>query len=249
MDTKDAYIEQLENTIKNLQDQVSNLTEMIMLLRKEKFAPSSEKTVKQIDGQLSLFNEAELEVDASVPEPITKEVKGYVRKSSKTKREEVIKDLPVREILCETAPEEQFCDRCGRELRPLGKEVVREELEYIPAKLQIVRYVRMSYECPACKHTDHPFIKKAFTPTSLMNHSLASPSSVANVMYQKYGTACLFTARKRTGNRWESLFPERPWRTGSSGVLRIIFFLLWNICGRFFFPVISSIVMKHLSRC
>ena len=186
MDTKDAYIEQLENTIKNLQEQVSNFTEMILLLRKEKFAPSSEKTVKQIDGQLSLFNEAELEVDASVPEPITKEVKGYVRKSSKTKREEVIKDLPVREILCETAPEEQFCDRCGRELRPLGKEVVREELEYIPAKLQIVRYVRMSYECPACKHTDHPFIKKAFTPTSLMNHSLASPSSVANVMYQKY---------------------------------------------------------------
>ena len=48
MDTRDAYIEQLENTIKNLQDQVSNLTEMVMLLRKEKFAPSSEKTAKQI---------------------------------------------------------------------------------------------------------------------------------------------------------------------------------------------------------
>lgn len=91
MDTKDAYIEQLENTIKNLQEQVSNLTEMIMLLRKEKFAPSSEKTVKQMDGQLSLFNETELGADDSVPEPITKEVKGYVRKSSKTKREEVIK--------------------------------------------------------------------------------------------------------------------------------------------------------------
>ena len=44
----------------------------------------------------------------------------------------------------------------------------------------------MSYECPACKHSDHPFIKKALTPTSLMNHSLASPGSVANVMYQKY---------------------------------------------------------------
>lgn len=186
MNTKDAYIEQLENTIKDLQNQVNNLTEMVMLLRKEKFAPSSEKTVKQIDGQLSLFNEAELEADASIPEPITKEVKGYVRKSPKTKREEVIKDLPVHEILCETAPEEQFCDRCGHGLRPLGKEVVREELEYIPAKLQIVRYVRMSYECPACKHTEHPFIKKALAPTSLMNHSLASPSSVANVMYQKY---------------------------------------------------------------
>ncbi len=46
MDARDAYIEQLEKTIKNLQDQVSNLTEMVMLLRKEKFGPSSEKTAK-----------------------------------------------------------------------------------------------------------------------------------------------------------------------------------------------------------
>ena len=47
----------------------------------------------------------------------------------------------------------------------------------------------MAYECPKCKHTDHPYIEKALTPTSLMNHSLASPSSVANVMYQKYVNA------------------------------------------------------------
>ena len=37
MDTKDAYIKQLENTILSLQKQVDNLTEMILLLRKEKF--------------------------------------------------------------------------------------------------------------------------------------------------------------------------------------------------------------------
>ena len=72
MNTKDAYIEHLENTIKDLQNQVSNLTEMILILRKEKFGPSSEKTPKQVDGQLSLFNEAELEADATVPEPIKK---------------------------------------------------------------------------------------------------------------------------------------------------------------------------------
>ena len=60
MTTKDAYIERLENTIKDLRNQVSNLTEMVMLLRKEKFGSSSEKTPKQIEGQLSLFNEAEL---------------------------------------------------------------------------------------------------------------------------------------------------------------------------------------------
>ena len=47
MNEKDTYIEYLENTIKDLQNQVSNLTEMIMLLRKEKFGPSSEKTPKE----------------------------------------------------------------------------------------------------------------------------------------------------------------------------------------------------------
>lgn len=57
MNQKDAYIEHLENTIKNLQTQVSNLTEMVLLLRKEKFGSSSEKTPKdEIVGQISLFN-------------------------------------------------------------------------------------------------------------------------------------------------------------------------------------------------
>ncbi len=187
MDTKDAYITQLENTIKSLEQQVSNLTEMLILLRKGKFRSSSEKTPKsEIEGQLSLFNEAEIEVNPTIDEPIKKRVDGYYRKNPRTKREELIKDLPVREVLCDILEEDRYCVQCDTPLKPIGKETVREELEYIPAKLQIVRYVRMAYECPQCKHTDTPYIEKALTPTSLMNHSLASPSSVANVMYQKY---------------------------------------------------------------
>ena len=187
MDARDAYIEQLEKTIKNLQDQVSNLTEMVMLLRKEKFGPSSEKTVKPNEEQLSLFNEAEVEADGlTISEPIKKSVKGYLRIDARTKREELLKDLPVVEIECDVPAEEQFCIRCGKALKRIGKETVREELEYIPAKIQIVRYVRWSYGCPSCKCTGQSYIVKAQTPTSLMNHSLASPSSVANVMYEKY---------------------------------------------------------------
>ena len=186
-DNKDAYIMHLENTIKDLQNQVSNLTEIVMLLRKEKFGSSSERTPKdEIDGQLSLFNEAELEADTSIPEPIVKDVKGYKRQNVKTKREELIKDLPVREVPCTLPDDEQYCNQCGTPLKILGTQVVREELEYIPAKLRIVRYTQTVYECPKCKHTEHPFIMKSPTPTSLMNHSLASPSSVANVMCQKY---------------------------------------------------------------
>lgn len=187
MDTKDAYIEHLENTISSLQKQVDNLTEMIILLWKEKFGSSSERTPKfQIEGQLSLFNEAELEADSKCEEPVVQKVNGFYRKPARTKRAELIKDLPVREIPCDIPEEDMFCDQCGAGLKLIGYEKVRDELEYIPAKLQIVRYKRAACECPKCKHSEHPFIKKADNPSSLMNHSLASPSSVANVMYQKY---------------------------------------------------------------
>ena len=52
MNEKDAYIEHLENTIKDLQDQVSSLTEVILLLRKEKFGSKSEKTPQWMVGCL-----------------------------------------------------------------------------------------------------------------------------------------------------------------------------------------------------
>ena len=219
MNPKDAYIRQLENTIQNLQNQVNNLTEMVLLLRKEKFGSSSEKTPKgEIAGQLSLFNEAEVEADASIPEPIKKEeVKGYTRTNPKTKREELIKDLPVREILCESSREDMNCIQCGTMLKPIGKETVREELEYIPAKLQIVRYVRMAYECPKCKHTNHPYIQKANTPTSLMNHSLASPSSIANVMYQKYVNSIPLYRQEKD---WEQLGISLSRATMANWVIR-----------------------------
>lgn len=203
MVSNDTYIEQLENTIKSLEQQVSNLTEMVLLLRKGKFGSSSEKTPREeISDQLSLFNEAELEADPHVPEPVVKDVNGYKRRNSKTKREVLLKDLPVKEILCEIPEEDQYCGNCATTLKPIGKETVREELEYIPAKLQIIRYFRMSYECPRCKHTDTPYIEKALTPSSLMHHSLASPSTVANVMYQKYVNAMPLYRQEKD---WEQL--------------------------------------------
>lgn len=57
MDTKDAYIRQLENPISAMQKQIDNLTELILIMRQDKFGVSSEKTPKDaVDGQLSLFD-------------------------------------------------------------------------------------------------------------------------------------------------------------------------------------------------
>lgn len=235
MTTKDAYIEHLENTIKDLQAQISNLNEMLLLLRKEKFGSSSEKTPNhQIDGQLSLFNEAEAEADPAVPEPIEKDVHGYMRRAGKTKREEIIKNLPVREVPCTLPDDEQYCDQCGSKLKVLGKQVIREELEYIPAKLQIVRYIQMVYECPKCKHTDRPFIIKALTPKSLMNHSLASPSSIANVMYQKYVNSVPLYRQEKD---WEQLGISLSRATMANWVIR---------CSEDYLMPVVAHLQKHL---
>ena len=186
MNEKDAYIEHLENTIKDLQNQVSNLTEMVLLLRKEKFGSSSEKTPKQVDGQLSLFNEAEIEADSKSEEPVICHKGSMYHRKPKTSREELLKDLPVEEFPCVIHPDDMFCNQCGTTLKEIGFVKVRDEIEYIPAKVQIIRYMQQACECPACKHTTRPFIKKAAVPKSVLNHSLASPSSVSYVMYQKY---------------------------------------------------------------
>ena len=186
---RDEMIGTLQNSIDELNHLVTNLTEIIQQMRKDKYGPSSEKTVVTDASceQLSLFNEVELEADGVIDEPVEKISKGKVTpKSKRVRKVQIIKDLPVTEVLCEAPDEALICPKCHTDLKVLGKEVVREELEYIPAQLRIVKYVRFSYECPKCKHTDRPYIIKAGVPTSLMNHSLASPSSVANVIYQKY---------------------------------------------------------------
>lgn len=203
MDSKDAYILQLENTIKGLEQQVNNLTEMILLMRKQKFGSSSEKTPKAESGvQLNLFNEAELEASPDAQEPSVKHVDGFYRRNPKTKREELLKDLPVQEIECTIHEDECTCPRCRTKLVPIGRETVREELEYIPAQLKIIRYVRLAYGCSKCKQKGTPYIVKAETPTSLMNHSLASPTTVANVMYQKYVNSIPLYRQEK---EWEQL--------------------------------------------
>ena len=108
----------------------------------------------------------------------------------------------------------------------MGKERVREELQYIPAQLKLMVYMRESYECPACKHTDSPYIIKTVAPRSLMNHSLASPSSVAYVMYQKYMQGVPLKRQEKIGREWESCYQGRLWLIGSSAARKSTLCLL-----------------------
>ena len=91
--------------------------------------------------------------------------------------------------------------------------------------------------CPKCKHSDKPYIQKANTPTSLMNHSLASPSSVAHVMYEKFVNSVPLYRQEKD---WEQLGIALSRATMANWVVR---------CSQdYFTPVIEYLRKELISR-
>ena len=103
------------------------------------------------------------------------------------------------------------CDECGHEMELIGKELVREEYEFIPAHIEKHEFYRGVYRCKChengtaaclhcqfasedrcavCKNRPRTIFKKAQLPLEyrypFLKHSYASPSTVAQVIYAKY---------------------------------------------------------------
>ena len=217
-DTKDIQFRELKDTISQLNTTIAAQTQLIVSLQetlnaakereaeqakqnavlkeqidfltKKLFGSSSERRTDNIIGQLNLFNEAECyqSETAAVPD-IETTVKSHTRKS-KTTLAEKLKGIPVEEVIIDVPVEDKLCPQCGTELEPIGRETIRHEIEYIPAQVKVKKYISLHYGCPECKETDEPYIIKATTEYKpLMKHSLASPSSVAWTMYQKYANS------------------------------------------------------------
>ncbi|UOX69930.1 IS66 family transposase [Enterocloster bolteae] len=194
VDSQRLTIEQMakshEEQTTQMNQTIVNLNETVEYLPKKLFASSSEKTKKDgFSGQMALFNEAKATADPSVLEPALEEIVGdYKRKAKKPKatREEILAGLPVVGVPCTVPEEDRNCPYCNAPMAAIGKKVVREELQIIPAKVERIQYVQEVLGCPECKRDGASVIVGAETPSPLLKHSLASPSTVAYVMYQKY---------------------------------------------------------------
>jgi len=174
--------------IDRLEAQIERLTEMLRLAQKARFGSSSEKTKYILeDGieQVAVFNEAEVYADEKAPEPVI--VKQHERKPKRTK-EELAKDLPVIEVIIDLPEGEKACNICSSDdLYVIGKELVRRELCINPAQAYITETYQINYGCRDCdKETEQANIIKPEVPEPVVKRGLASPSSVAYTMYQKY---------------------------------------------------------------
>jgi transposase len=192
---KDQRIQQLENEngkllekIKLLEHNVEALTQAVLHGSKKLFGRSSEKTPPELWQASFLDDEAADNISPNDTNVVNiKEHKRPVRK--KGDREKLTALIPRETVECILNLDETRCGICESELKVIGKKKVRSEMEYIPARLVMKEYVQYTYKCVNCGKTDeNPFdmIIKAPVPAPVLTHSIASPSSVAWIMYQKY---------------------------------------------------------------
>lgn len=147
---KEEYIRELRGAVQTLLQEVRDLDEIVALLRKKHFGSSSEATPAQEEDPLGLFPEAEQEYREEAPEPFKRDQRG-VHRMNEAGKWKLTNASDTEDRVYGLDEEDRACPRCGGRMECIGKELVREVFEYVPAKLKLVRYWQKSYRCPACR--------------------------------------------------------------------------------------------------
>ena len=168
------------------------LFEQFRLAIERQFGPSTEK-YRVAQGDL-LINEAEIAVDedeASAQDDTADDgidVPAGSHQPAKRRthggRVALPPELPRVEVTHELPEDARHCQHDGTELKEIGKEI-SEELHVVPARVEVIRHVRIKYGCPACEDG----VQIAPAPAKLLPKSNASPTLLAYVATAKYQDA------------------------------------------------------------
>ena len=156
--------------------EIEHLKLLIAKLRRLQFGRSSEKRECQIE-QLELRLE-ELEARRTQETAAVKESAPPSTAVVRPVRRPLPDHLPreVRTYL----PKQEACPDCGGKLKHLGEDV-SEILEYVPASLKVIRYVRPKLACGCCDR-----IVQAEAPSRPIERSIAGAGLLAHVLVSKY---------------------------------------------------------------
>jgi transposase len=150
---------------------IAKLEHQLAGLRRQRFGATSE-TLGQLDLALE---ETEIEL-ARAADPAAPEDTGEARR--KPKRKPLPKELPRTETVLTLG---ETCADCGGRLKPLGEDVT-EELEYIPGRFVVNRFVRPRLACTCCEA-----IVQAPLPARPIERGRPGPGLLAHVLVNKYG--------------------------------------------------------------
>jgi transposase len=177
-----SLVENLSAENQQYKHQVLTLQEQLNLAIARRYAASSEKIPAE---QLRLFDEAELEVETHLPEQEDEQGSVTVpeHKRRKRGRKKLPDTLPRVDVVHELAEADRICPHDGAILTEIGEDV-SEQLDIIPAKIQVLRHIRKKYACQCGQ-----CIKTAPLPAQAIPKSLASPGLLAHVAVSKYQDA------------------------------------------------------------
>lgn len=171
---------QKDNALLAKDQRIAILEETIRLERLRRFGPSSEKSTDQQD----LFNEAELgdaHDDIMSEDETTQDTQDKTQTSAKPTRGRKALPTDLPRIYVE---HEKACT-CGCQKTHIGDET-SEQLDIIPAKIQVIVHVRKKYACQRC---DEQGVQTAALPPQPIPKSNATPGLLAHIAVSKYQDA------------------------------------------------------------
>jgi len=138
---------------KELSKQIDALTDQVRHLTKLLYGSKTEKSKYNIpDGQSSLFDDDPSFSESEHTEEQSQQTISYtvVRTMQKKKRNDSLRnDIEVEAF--HYHPENTQCDCCQGQMIEIGCTIVREEAEFIPAKMKKIQHIEHAYECKSCK--------------------------------------------------------------------------------------------------
>ena len=165
-----------------LRARIQLLEEENRWLKGQLFGRSSEKcAVEDVSpDQGRLFNEIETLAAAAEAAGESVQVPAHARK--RRGRKKLPAHLPRIEIVHDLPADQKVCAHCaGLALEKIGEEV-SEQLEYVPAKVRVLKHIRPKYACPCC----HQGVKIAPVPLSLFPKSFATAALLAHIATAKF---------------------------------------------------------------
>lgn len=157
------------------QAEIERLRFIVQRLQRSHFGRQSER----INGDQLALGLEDLDADIAQAEARLPAVAPSARDTEpKPRRPRLPDHLPREDV--ELDIDRRACPCCGRALHAIG-ETVSEMLDYVPARLRVLRIRRPKYGCRACGT-----IHKAAAPERPIAKGLASPGLLAHVLVSKY---------------------------------------------------------------
>lgn len=161
-----------------LREENEKLKEILFKVRRIKFGQSSEKSKFSKEPQVFDENDPTISIEDLEKDDEIITIPEHSRK--KPGRKGLPKDLPKRTIIHDISEEEKLCS-CGCQLEKIGEDTT-QQLEYVPAIVQIIEHVKFKYACKNCEEK----IITAKMPCQPIPKSIATPGLLAHVIVSKY---------------------------------------------------------------